>query len=464
MRFILFFPILAYSLAGTAAAQPWVHLTVDEGVKPALRVAGDGTAHVSYMLEAGNGYVRHATWDPSTQTVSVELVGNGYFYGPLGMDLDNQDEPHILFHDHGREDQIHAFIRDGAWVLDPVVDDGHDGWDNAVVVEPSGVIHTSSVDPSGFGGPGVEYARLFGGSWTVEAIGSGPIMYANATSIALDSDRTPHIAYYHDGDQALRYAVRRQGWLIETVDADGDAGRFASLQIDAADRPHISYYTHLDATTGVVKLAVRDGGAWAVSTIDTLRNVSIGFSGARNLTSLALRSGGRMDLAYGDAQAVVYARNDGSGWVRDTVLDVSGAETTLGQMTSLALGPGGRPFIAYYEATQLSPLEGVVKLAVPAEATPAESDGAPRLRSVLRSHPHPLRAQAWLDYDVGTPGRVRLAVYDVRGRRVAVPVDAVRSAGRHTLTLDARDWAAGLYLAVLETPDGAVTRTLVVAR
>jgi hypothetical protein len=81
-------------------------------------------------------------------------------------------------------------------------------------------------------------------------------MYA---SIAMDSANRPHISYYSyytkgngiDGD--LMYA-RKIGplWDIYTVDSDGDVGYFTSIAVDSADVPSISYY---DKTQGEVKYA-----------------------------------------------------------------------------------------------------------------------------------------------------------------------------------------------------------------
>ncbi|MDX1420263.1 MAG: T9SS type A sorting domain-containing protein [Rubricoccaceae bacterium] len=82
----------------------------------------------------------------------------------------------------------------------------------------------------------------------------------------------------------------------------------------------------------------------------------------------------------------------------------------------------------------------VVPLSAP-EASTAEASA-----SRVRVAPNPFAQQATIRFAVETPADVRLAVYDVLGREVAVLVDARVEAGTHAATLDARDLAPGTYV------------------
>ena len=61
-------------------------------------------------------------------------------------------------------------------------------------------------------------------------------------------------------------------------------------------------------------------------------------------------------------------------------------------------------------------------------------------------------------------GTVRVGVFDLRGREVAVLVDATQPAGRHTARLDATGWASGLYLYRLDAAGQRQTRRMMLVK
>lgn len=100
------------------------------------------------------------------------------------------------------------------------------------------------------------------------------------------------------------------------------------------------------------------------------------------------------------------------------------------------------------------------------QASVAEPD---RPRATLApAHPSPFRGETAIRYTIDRSGAVRLAVYDVSGRRVRTLVDDVREAGAHLERWPGRDDAgravpAGVYLVRLESASGAAFRRVVFA-
>ena len=117
----------------------------------------------------------------------------------------------------------------------------------------------------------------------------------------------------------------------------------------------------------------------------------------------------------------------------------------LGADTLYARGEGNL-FIAKYGATSLSS---------------EPSDEVPSGEIKVSNYPNPFRQRATIEYRVPVPGHVRLTVYDVLGRELAVLVDERQSAGSHSAKLDASSWPSGVYLYRLEAGSQVTTGRLV---
>lgn len=101
-------------------------------------------------------------------------------------------------------------------------------------------------------------------------------------------------------------------------------------------------------------------------------------------------------------------------------------------------------------------------------ATPTRADIPPEnipSRDILeQNYPNPFNPSTAIAYAVPETGRVRLAVHDLLGREIALLVDDVRTAGRHTVTFDGRGTSSGVYFYRLVTDRGSITRPLVLAK
>jgi hypothetical protein len=94
------------------------------------------------------------------------------------------------------------------------------------------------------------------------------------------------------------------------------------------------------------------------------------------------------------------------------------------------------------------------------------------LPETLRLHPNypnPFRSATTLTYDLPNASAVRVAVYDVLGRRVQVLVDERKEAGRHTVRWDGRgqsgqSLASGIYFVRLRAEDRQITQRITLVR
>jgi hypothetical protein len=158
------------------------------------------------------------------------------------------------------------------------------------------------------------------------------------SSLELDSAYRPHIAYYDQTNRDLKYAGwDGSQWRIETVDPTGVAGEWCSLALDSSDRAHISYYHR---TQKALKYAHWTGTAWSRETVHSEAGEVIG-----QHTSIALDGSGRPHISYYHVskQQLWYARWTGSKWETDKA-----DSGDVGQYSSIALDGSGIPHISYY--------------------------------------------------------------------------------------------------------------------
>jgi hypothetical protein len=86
--------------------------------------------------------------------------------------------------------------------------------------------------------------------------------------------------------------------------------------------------------------------------------------------------------------------------------------------------------------------------------TQAELPGVPNHSGLSACYPNPFNPVTTVPFTLQRPAGIELAVFDLRGRRLATLVEGVRPAGWHTATWDGRDQtgqlvASGTYLARL---------------
>lgn len=88
----------------------------------------------------------------------------------------------------------------------------------------------------------------------------------------------------------------------------------------------------------------------------------------------------------------------------------------------------------------------------------------PKAFALHGDFPNPASGTTTIRYELPETETVRLAVYDLLGREVAVLVDERQEAERKVLTFDASRLASGVYLYRVEAGSNAATRRLVVMK
>jgi hypothetical protein len=83
---------------------------------------------------------------------------------------------------------------------------------------------------------------------------------------------------------------------------------------------------------------------------------------------------------------------------------------------------------------------------------------------LCQNKPNPFNPATKIDYAVTGNSRVRLTVFDLKGREIATLVDGLKPAGRHSVTFDARNLKSGVYFYKLQTDDATITRKMLLVK
>ena len=87
-----------------------------------------------------------------------------------------------------------------------------------------------------------------------------------------------------------------------------------------------------------------------------------------------------------------------------------------------------------------------------------------KVLSLEPAYPNPFNPTTTIQYNLPAAMHVRLAVYDVLGREVAVLVDNTNEAGTHEVSFDASRLSSGVYFYTLQTPEQTLTKRIMLAK
>jgi hypothetical protein len=335
----------------------WTLTFVDNGIKPHIALR-QGLPVIAYMREEEEmGWVRvvEAT---SQGLVAPETVHSGYHYGPLDIAVSASGTVAVAYHNHDWEDAAVALNTGGSWSIQRIDDQGHDGWDPSVAFAPDGLIHVFSIDPSQFGATeSIEHAQMSGGAWEVESIGAGAQPYEWGTDLAIDAQGVLHAVYFDQGSQDLIYASNDgMGWTLTPIYEQGDAGRFATIAVDADDEPHVAFFqtdgavTESGPTPGNIVYGSHSGGAWLFQTVGTVQEHVLGMDAARRTVALSLTPT-TSHIAFIDSAKLQLVRITGTEVLSTTIVE-AGDEPLL--VVSMEVDGQDRPHLVYSRVPSLT--------------------------------------------------------------------------------------------------------------
>lgn len=92
--------------------------------------------------------------------------------------------------------------------------------------------------------------------------------------------------------------------------------------------------------------------------------------------------------------------------------------------------------------------------------TSVEDNNLPKEFSLSQNYPNPFNPTTAISYSLPQDVKVKLTVYDMLGREVAVLVNELKSAGTYTVALEGQALASGIYVYRLEAGNRTFTRKM----
>ena len=235
-----------------------------------LAIDANGRPHISAIdpQEFGGNGVEYYHQDDSGEWTVENVVTEPLTYKyATSIAIDPDGNPHISYHDQRDKDLALASRDDSGWTKSVIDSDGDTGLFSSLVIDDEGRFHISYFQKSSSSSGAVKYATRDpdDASWevrevdTLNALTFGFVGARNSTSLTLDSQGNPWIAY--SDEKLLKLAIwDGSDWQIETVVEEGSEtlGQLVSLKLDSEDRPHVAYFEVTDKRplNGRVKYAM----------------------------------------------------------------------------------------------------------------------------------------------------------------------------------------------------------------
>ena len=89
---------------------------------------------------------------------------------------------------------------------------------------------------------------------------------------------------------------------------------------------------------------------------------------------------------------------------------------------------------------------------------------APAEFRLEQNYPNPFNPTTTIAYALQVKGKVRLSVYDLMGKEVAVLVDGIQSAGNHEVRFSGENLTSGVYYCKLQAAEQVITRKMMLLK
>jgi hypothetical protein len=505
----------------------WTSETVasegDVGKGCCLAVDRWGRPHITY-IDNTQGQVMYArytgsSWEIEAVASDVEVTGG------TALTLDAFDKPYVVFQDNVENELTYAYRSATKWSTETIATDLNLGIYLSINAWPVGprVTYTQPVGMP----TGLRYAYREDAEWKIESIvpsgggnfntlftdnDSNPnVVYSNestrsirhairkGTEWAIDDiaegtdcdayvgpNGKVHISFAKIDNEGLDYAVSTGGgsWKIENVPNFKGLPAFTQICVNGAGNIFISYFNF---EKWDLHIMTKQGGTWTHEIVATGAYVGLphssGISGGYPL--IAYYDADNKDLKLArystDVELTSFAAKRARGgvdirWAVHDPGSLAGynlyrsAADGEREKVNAALVEGVSPFryrdaqapenVALRYWLEAVATTGMRKTFGPASVPPAAEA---RTFALYQNAPNPFAGATTFAFELPEASDVKLAIYDVAGRKVADVAKGRFAAGRHEVPF-ANELAPGVYVYRLDAASQKVARKMVVLK
>ena len=350
------------------------------------------------------------------------------------------------------------FLDPGSILWNPVVDEGtvalteEDGWWVSIPIEREGAGTLSRI--LSIDGPGAAEVRV-----GREILWHGGFEAEGATLWNLNSgDEVYDGTIAHSGLRSLRQHRTPYNTGQVTTDLEGYPPTSGGTEFSVC-----GYLRTTNAgDAGFAALFFRGRGGQSIASFEAGNLIS----GTHDWTYLSRNMQVSDEAAYFNLRCHQDKPQSGDGyaWFDDLRLVEWEAWQPASQLPLPVPYPSNLRFIQVRLSTPSDSVHVTWEDVSPIPTAPGLAEDRARLRGTARLYPgrpNPFKDATAIEYLLPQPGRVRLEIFDISGRRVAVLADGEQRAGWHRVTWEARGASSGLYLGRLTAAGEVRTQKLV---
>jgi len=254
------------------------------GTSVSIAVDSADRPHIAY-LDRSEKDLEYAWFDGSEWLVeTLDEFGNAGWHPSIA--LDGRDQVHIAYQNNSYSRLMSLVIANGLAATDKVAQVGTHSYGMGFAVGVSGGMHLSFYNGSDSSGS-LQYSTKSGSSWTSVTVDDSSTMVGTHSDLVLDGSGNPHISYVDSTNGLLRYGYHDgTSWSLSTVDPSGSVLGYTSIALDADGNPRIAYHD------GTLRLAEWDGASWTLTTQDA--------GSAGQGTQITVDADGKTRVAYFD--------------------------------------------------------------------------------------------------------------------------------------------------------------------